>query len=178
MKIKSTTTRNTGGNCMVTYVGVTACGGTTMIEMNGEVMVGCSNVIDCNTESYTELWVARDMKELEEYLSEEDIGQLMPIIVTHCIENDETLSFGTDGRWSRYYSLEKINVDLTMEEDHELLNFVRHCDAVADRIMDTQDYSEQHTFTLTLDGKSVSIPNNADLYDHLMSAIISYLKNE
>jgi hypothetical protein len=173
MIIKSRSTENTGGGCMVTYLTVDYAGEIKGFGITDESIGALKlpyELWDDADEVY-DLWGTNSLKGLQKYLTDEEIALIIPYVIEYCVRFDVSCSMDLGYEYNRLLKLElmrkQANRDKTLTG---IVDMIQHIDRSVIEMLDSMDkegYQDKYDFILEMNGRKLIIPNGADVYEEI-----------
>jgi hypothetical protein len=172
LQINTVGYENTGGGCMVLYVYIEELNGVDKIGIDEEHINGYKE--DPSHEEDDCRWSSNCLEELQQLVGEYNATKLLAYQYEYCKKYDVSSLFERDGysfKWLKNYHQNDVT--------DSALKFLQHIDesiiTVMDTVMDGKPLDDKYNFSITMNGKSCTLLNNADVYDDIRKILIDYV---
>ncbi len=173
IKIKGLGYENTGGGCMVFYIDMERANGIDRIGIDEEFINGYKTSGDEDQEPDC-VWSCGTFEELVDVVGKSNARKLMTFHYNYCKKYDCTSLISIGGRTQHWVEAHHGN-----DTTDGAINFLKHLDAstmqVQDDVFEGKKLDDKYNFTLSMNGQSCSLYNNADTYEAVRKLIVDYI---
>lgn len=174
IKIKELGYENTGGGCMVFYIGMERANGIDRIGIDEEYINGYkTNADDADSEPDC-VWSCRSYEELVDIVGKPNAGKLMSFHYNYCKKYDCTSLISISGRTQHWVEMHHGN-----ETTDGAISFLKHLDAstmlVQEDVFNGKKLDEKYDFVISMNGQSCKLYNNADTYEAVRKLLVDYI---
>jgi hypothetical protein len=174
IKIKEISYENTGGGCMVLYISMDRANGIDKIGIDEEHINGyLKNPIDASEEPDC-IWSCNSFEELVDTVGKSNAGKLMSFHYNYCKKYDCTSLVSINGRTQHWVEVHHSN-----DTTDNVISFLKHLDTstmlVQDTVFSGGKLDEKYDFTVSMNGQSCKLYNNADTYEAIRKLLVDYI---
>jgi hypothetical protein len=166
---------NTGGGCMLSTIDVVNCGNVVQFMMDEEGINAYDVKYGECDETPDPLYVFDKYSNLKDMYGELLADQVMNELKRYCHKYNVYSEIG-DGKWQEEFEEMKLKKLAGNTYREKIADYVVHLREVSEHLienLDTTGYDEKvHDMTITIDGKSLVVPLNADSYQRMRKFLL------